>query len=532
MNKIMYRTILALVATVFLMASCEDDTMTPSFPKKVENAAVQTEAETITFDANMDWELSIPMNLTGYFWFDDPDRGRVNKIQGKAGKHTVKISITDEPDFDNDIYCPVTMKMGGKEKLVAEYTLLKSVREFHVYPATVDARGFYQFLEEGGIDFSDAEVQQLSMSYHLTTGFSLPVKFEAGVNYQMTLPEWLDVELLATSERPVGKRGACQAIFRLKEGQEIPTSSALTGDIVINVNKSDEVLKTITFEFKPVKNFVSWLSESEVIFKGNGDYASAMDESQTEYSGTLYGTEGVVLFAVAEFEKPGLQLGLWAGSDLDWVTLDCSEWDASGPAIQNYTVNVSMLPNPGAPRTADVYAVPVSLAGSNFDAATDAFNGDYSDVKEIFKPYKIMTLTQEYGGENIILVSGDATVLTAVEKSAYTPSDDAEMDVRYEILTEYTIQDIEKGLYCAVTSSDFTVKLPQSPGNIISYRYKPDESVSEVDDQLFTVVQTEGNVSISVNSEEPVQGVLIFQTADHIAIAALWIEYTPATTAN
>ena len=538
MKKIL-KSILTVMMTSIIIVSCEDDTISPLFPEKTEVSSVLKEAETITFEANMDWEISLPVETISYFWIDDPEKGRVQKVSGKAGKHTVTIGVTDEPDFENDIYCPVTMTMGGEKRLVAEYTLLKSVKSMEVYPCKVDALGYYRFLDAGGADYEESSSDVVRIAYHNTTGFSIPVRFDAGVNYEIkSQPEWLEVTLNTNSDVAVGRRGNCQALLKVKEGYELPENQPLEGQMCFNIRRSEEVLKNITVRFEPVTDFLSWEGASEIMFGGDGTYAG-IDETQTSYKGIMYSSKDVVLFAAAQFRKPQVGGTFWTGSDVDWVKITDSPWDSAGDVLQRHEVTIEMEMNAGEERTADIYALPANVAkslagGFTFDPAYHPLNDTWDDVKDEVKPYKIATLIQEFGGDKIVLLSPQAgATLHEVDKAKYT-ADSGEMEMRYAALTNWSISELNKGLYHLVTSSnEFSINVAGSVDIIDAIRYipgdTPDEEGSfEVDDKIYTVSKEEGRINVTINSDKAVEGALIFKDEQIIPIVALWIEYTPS----
>jgi len=529
-------TALATVIGFFAVA-CEDETMQPSFPEVGPLVVVKTE-ETITFVPNMDWEISVPNETISFFWIIDEEKGNVNKIKGKAGsqKVTVRIGITDEPDFNKDIRCNVTMKMGDQERVIAEYTLLKSVREFKAYPGEVDERGFIVFREEGGLEYRKESSDNIEIAYHRTYGFALPVRLSSGVNYDMIdSPDWMDVELYSKSPVGLGARGDCEVLFRVKEGVELPVDEPLTGAVVFSVRKNrEDILKTLNVSFKPLTGFVSWESDTEIFFDGDGVYGGGITEGQNYYAAEVYSSEGVIFFAAAEFTREGMQGTFWTGTDVDWVTISDS-WDNSGAAFQRREVTIRMTPNTGAERSADIYAIPASLAKSIapnriFDTATDPLNDQYNDVKESIKPYKVATLIQDIGGALISLVSpAEGATLSQVPAEWFDP-DNAAWVSKYEI----AIRDfsIEKLYEIKTSVKEFDIVLAKTPGVIKTRRYIPgvtsESDTFKEDDGTFNVTNADGTIKVVINSDKAVEGGIAFQTSDLLPIAALWIEYTPA----
>ncbi len=551
MNTRIFKTALVALSACMFFTSCEDE-MKPSFPDPIVIESVTNLQESITFTANMDWELSIPVSLYSYFWIDDSERGKVSKIKGGPGTYTVTIGITDESDFDNDTYCPVTLTMGGQKRVVAEYTLLKATRDFDVYSASIDVRGFFGFADDtdgGGFIFDQNASESLSIAYHVQYGFALPVIFDPGFHYDIEWPEWVEVSLI--SNVALGEWKECPLIISVKDETAIPSSEALSGEIVVKVRNSSEVVKTIPVTFAPVKDFVAWEGEAEILFDGKGKFSGGMSEGQSEYKANLYSTEGVVVFAAASYRKANMGGSFWVGSEVEFVTIADSGWDAQGGHLQRHELSFSMIQNPGDERTVDIYAIPASLAKklSNnaqvFDPANHALNDNYNDVKAEIKPYKIATLIQDFGGDMMSLVSPETGVtFTEVEEKYYNPnlspsgpsegedSEDGNPDIvsKYLGLAEYSIT---SSMYLAsLTCPEFTVSVAKLPVHLHAKKFIPgltsDLDKFENDDKLFNMTISGNQLTVKISSTAPVEGFVVIQDDQRIPIGAIWIEYTPA----
>ena len=129
------RTFAALFAVCALMAaSCEEKnpagpdgpdapaTIKPEFPSVVEDTDVAPgETLTLTFNANMDWTVSVPSSSLQWFWIQD-NSFKVDKVSGKVaeGKKepvTIQIGVSETEEFDTNRSCEVTLSMGGESKV-------------------------------------------------------------------------------------------------------------------------------------------------------------------------------------------------------------------------------------------------------------------------------------------------------------------------------------------------------------------------------------------------------------------------------
>ena len=187
----------AFVLGLAAMAACspdEDGLEPPVFPEEViTNEDVNTTSETIEFTANLAWELSVPQSTIGFFWIEDEDGNKLNKISGEAGTHTVTIGISEERDPEKDITCDVTLTMGDESKVIATYTLLKADRTFSAYPCKVSG-GQLVFKEEGGFDYESQAATSATFVYHDVYGYVMPFTFESTFAYDIKTPEWLLLE--------------------------------------------------------------------------------------------------------------------------------------------------------------------------------------------------------------------------------------------------------------------------------------------------------------------------------------------------
>ena len=72
MNLLKFATCFAIGAAV--LVACEQTEMEPVFPDEIiTDADVNTTSEVIEFTANLDWELSLPMETISFFWLEDEE---------------------------------------------------------------------------------------------------------------------------------------------------------------------------------------------------------------------------------------------------------------------------------------------------------------------------------------------------------------------------------------------------------------------------------------------------------------------------
>lgn len=123
-----------LVSVFMLMAmffvGCEKDTenpVAPIFPELTDIPCSAGETKEISFEANMDWTLTIK---GGTVWCKFVN-GEIEEstISGKSGKQTVNVSISDlELNYEKNDVATIVMEMGGETKDV--FTVTRAKKEY------------------------------------------------------------------------------------------------------------------------------------------------------------------------------------------------------------------------------------------------------------------------------------------------------------------------------------------------------------------------------------------------------------------
>lgn len=271
------RTFAALFAVSALMAaSCNKPTpvgpddpevVKPVFPSLVEdNDVAPGEILTLTFEANLDWTVTVPSSNLQWFWIQD-NSFKVDKISGKVadGKKesvTVSIGVSETEEFDMNRSCEVTLTMGGESKVIAKYMRPAKNRTISVYTAKVED-GDFVLNADGQYEYDSAETSSMDLLWSVADAdFRLPVKVDANCTWQLDTPEWLDVQV------PENTVGAVNLIFT---GASL---EAATGKVIFKAG--DAVLKELDVTVPAcgeVEVFSTLLDENgEFSFDDNGDY--------------------------------------------------------------------------------------------------------------------------------------------------------------------------------------------------------------------------------------------------------------------
>lgn len=303
-----FRTLAVLMlGTALVISSCREPEdpvkITPIFPELVQDSnVVPGSTLTLSFEANADWEVSVPSENLQWFWISD-NSFKVDKVSGKvtAGEKTpvtVQIGVSETEEFDKNRSCDVTLTMGGESRVIAKYMRPAKARALAVYAAKVENDAFVMN-DDGTYVYDTAELSSASLLWSETdTDFRLPVRVEANCEWSMELPGWL-------------------------EGN-VPETTVGIVDVVLTGASLDAASGNIAF-----KNGSETLKQFEVSIPSCREfavYAIQLDENG-EF---MFADEGGYLYT----EKPVQAVTLvWPGSDfrLPVKTVAKCDWTLEGP---------------------------------------------------------------------------------------------------------------------------------------------------------------------------------------------------------
>ena len=177
---------LGLAAVVACEKQPEPEKVAPVFPETVLEQNVEAGATVeVSFEANLDWELSIPAAEQAKYWLDDAGVP-ASKVTGKAGEQTVSVVFSEDEYYDQNVVCEVTLTMGGQDKVIARLTRLALNRTIEVYAA-----------EKADFSFSKTYSAEKATALELTTfegdvTYTLPIKVVANYDWNLALPEWCE----------------------------------------------------------------------------------------------------------------------------------------------------------------------------------------------------------------------------------------------------------------------------------------------------------------------------------------------------
>lgn len=271
MKNILRSFLTVFAAGAMMAASCEDPTppepsIEPSFPSLVQKNDVQPGSELeLSFEANMDWTVTVPAEGLQWFWIKDSSF-KVDKISGKVPQGstetvTIYIGVSEMEEFDANRSCDVTLTMGGKSQVIAKYMRPARNRTIAVYSAKVE-NGQFVMNASGGYEYEASSADAVALIWsEADADFRIPVKVDANCEWEVEIPDWADVQV------PENTSGTVELVFT---GASISDAS---GKFVFK--SADVVLKEIVADVPACGNldvFSTVVEDGDFLFDGNGDY--------------------------------------------------------------------------------------------------------------------------------------------------------------------------------------------------------------------------------------------------------------------
>ena len=403
--KNIYKSFLMFAALVAV--SCKPDAPVeetkPVFPQSKEYNVAPGATLELNFNANMDWELTVPENTFQWFWIQD-GVFKVYRLNGRAGDQVVSIGVSSTEEFDVDRTCDVTLKMGGQEQVIAR--LVRSAKEKTVTLYSVKVvDGEIQFLEDGSdYLYNETEAENLELVW---TGadFRLPIKVEANHNWTVRTPEWAQIDV---PEMGVG----VNAVNIMGVPSEYPLDPAQGK---VQFMSGEKVLKEYAISIPGCKDIFSYkmdMSLSEIEFNYAGQIRVATGFIEGPATGYISGAADARVLAVS---KDGDAYSAQAPS---WLTLEVADYDAAEGAevLQERFFSVSAALNEGENRYAALFCLPPTVTV----AASELFDG--SGVKSEYAQYMIPVTQLSSDQEFVAMLSNPSSMATA--GATFTVSED------------------------------------------------------------------------------------------------------------
>lgn len=439
-TKLFRTSAIILAGLALAVSSCREPEpsvkIVPVFPELVQdNNVAPGSTLTLSFDANADWEVSVPSENLQWFWIND-NSFKVDKVSGKvtAGEKSsvaVQIGVSETEEFDMNRSCDVTLTMGGESKVIAKYMRPAKARALAVYAAKVE-NGAFVTNDDGTYVYESAELSSASLLWsEADTDFRLPVRVEANCEWTMELPEWLDGNV------PESTVGVVEVVLT---GASLDAAS---GKIVFK--DGSEALKEFEVSVPSCREFAVYAVQLD----DNGEFMFA-DEG-----GYLYTEESVQAVTLA-WPGSDFRLPVKVDSKCDW-TVETPEWltvSASGETAGVIEFNLQGVPSKyPLEETAGtlafrfagetVYSIEVTIPGCKYlsshtiDMGLTAFDFSFNGNLKNSTGYSMTSATGQIFGHSEVQVfavemadgrfTTDSPSWLDIEVSAYDTSKDADV---------------------------------------------------------------------------------------------------------
>lgn len=399
------------------LAACnktkEPEVVVPVFPEKVTEKNVEAgETVEVSFNANVDWELSIPASEQNKYWLDDAGIP-ASKVSGKPGDQTVSVVFSNDQYYDANVLCEVTLKMGDQSMVIAKFTRLAINRTLDVYTAKI---GEWDFDDE--FNTTKAEAIELT-TFEGNPLYAMPVKVVANFDWNLSLPAWCKGEVVA--------EGAAAESLSGKAGQtvELVLAANLTAEIKDGASDFAKFIdaadnsKTIEIAL----SLPAFADRLEVSEPASLEFAADGSSERPAISYVL-GMEGFVVRAL------GFN-GEWHDTSYaDWVTAEIENGNPESTEVLTLSaVYFSAAENTGKERVADIFIFPASMADVKVEEICDGSSPTCAFLPK-YEKYYLGRLTQAgkaapYISELNDMMSGAETYkasLTTYESSQWWAS--------------------------------------------------------------------------------------------------------------
>lgn len=411
-----FRSFAALMTgCAMFMVSCGDQepegVTDPVFPSSEEKTVAPGQKVTLAFEANLDWEVSVPESSLTDFWIEDGLK--VAKVSGKAGAGVVTIGTTANEDY-YERSCAVTMTMGGKSQQIAKIIILSKGRSLKVYVATFDEDGLPVY--DDGYVYSDTEAESIDL-YWSGSDFRIPVRIDANYSWTVKTPSWASVDV---PEDRVGE----VSLNILGVSSEYPLEDAegkiqfMAGETVVK-----EYVITIPGCQDIFEHKVS-MGLAEVTFNYAGRVKTDVGFVDGPVSASVSGTSGVKVFAVESVDG---KFDVKSSQNPSWLDIDVQDYDLTDGAevLQDRAVTITAATNEGDDRSAVVFFLPPSAP----DRGAELFNPDLTAVKDEYMQYSLPVTQLSSNQEFILMVSSPSEL--AAGGAVFNVSEDAALLTKF-----------------------------------------------------------------------------------------------------
>lgn len=420
------------LAMMFIVSftGCSDDDgedggpIAPVFPELKETNCGANETTEISFEANLDWEIS---SNAGWCKFIN---GEISEsiMSGKAGKQTIKIAVSaDGQNYNDDAIAEITLKMGEKSQVI--YKIKRAKKEYSDLVITD---------EEGNVYDAEHPLTIKGNNISIPIYTSLKAQAEDGMEIGFTNPEWLTYRINEET-------GMYEFTFNTdnEEGLNIKYPIAQGNGVLVFATADAETAKTdkirkveIPLIYEGVQADAIGISPTHmnVIVKPDGQSIISGETTSSELVSTIIARNDE--FHIIEFVQTynsaegAYTYDFSDDGDVDWVQ------SVIGTGENKDKITLTVESNEGADeREAIVMVFPKVI----YDKIKEDLAGNIlkdGDIKTIYNTNIMSTLKQEK--EEI-----QAERITFKAQYAYMPGGGM-MDIESNMMMSVRIEDLKE----------------------------------------------------------------------------------------
>lgn len=420
------------LAMMFIVSftGCSDDDgedggpIAPVFPELKETNCGANETTEISFEANLDWEIS---SNAGWCKFIN---GEISEsiMSGKAGKQTIKIAVSaDGQNYNDDAIAEITLKMGEKSQVI--YKIKRAKKEYSDLVITD---------EEGNVYDAEHPLTIKGNNISIPIYTSLKAQAEDGMEIGFTNPEWLTYRINEET-------GMYEFTFNTdnEEGLNIKYPIAQGNGVLVFATADAETAKTdkirkveIPLIYEGVQADAIGISPTHmnVIVKPDGQSIISGETTSSELVSTIIARNDE--FHIIEFVQTynsaegAYTYDFSDDGDVNWVQ------SVIGTGENKDKITLTVESNEGADeRKAIVMVFPKVI----YDKIKEDLAGNIlkdGDIKTIYNTNIMSTLKQEK--EEI-----QAERITFKAQYAYMPGDGM-MDIESNMMMSVRIEDLKE----------------------------------------------------------------------------------------
>lgn len=420
------------LAMMFIVSftGCSDDDgedggpIAPVFPELKETNCGANETTEISFEANLDWEIS---SNAGWCKFIN---GEISEsiMSGKAGKQTIKIAVSaDGQNYNDDAIAEITLKMGEKSQVI--YKIKRAKKEYSDLVITD---------EEGNVYDAEHPLTIKGNNISIPIYTSLKAQAEDGMEIGFTNPEWLTYRINEET-------GMYEFTFNTdnEEGLNIKYPIAQGNGVLVFATADAETAKTdkirkveIPLIYEGVQADAIGISPTHmnVIVKPDGQSIISGETTSSELVSTIIARNDE--FHIIEFVQTynsaegAYTYDFSDNGDVDWVQ------SVIGTGENKDKITLTVESNEGADeREAIVMVFPKVI----YDKIKEDLAGNIlkdGDIKTIYNTNIMSTLKQEK--EEI-----QAERITFKAQYAYMPGDGM-MNIESNMMMSVRIEDLKE----------------------------------------------------------------------------------------